>query len=80
MAKALTCAAARPDSDHGCAEAVRLCCLLAVERWTGGLPSGGGVELEPGHLAVDGRAVERAWRWTAWTAERWSLGAWIAES
>jgi hypothetical protein len=26
----LTCAAARPDADRGCAEAVRLCCLLAV--------------------------------------------------
>jgi hypothetical protein len=30
MAKALTYAAARPDADRGCAEAVRLCCLLVV--------------------------------------------------
>jgi hypothetical protein len=47
----------------------------AVERWTGGPSSGGPVE--PGRgggasLAVDGLE--------SWTAERWILGAWTAES
>jgi hypothetical protein len=84
MAKALTCAAARPDADRGCAEVVRLCCLLAVTivrapvlsarrgAWTlsGGRPSGGA------SLAVDGldcRAVEPG-RLDCRVVERWTPG------
>jgi hypothetical protein len=52
----------------------------AVERWTGGLPSSGLVEPGRGGGRPSGGASLAVDGLESWTAERWILGAWTAES